>query len=48
MSRKKDLGILFIGNSHTYCNEMPLMVKRRADEEGFSCRADLGNNPYGP
>ena len=30
--KKKDLNILFIGNSHTYFNDMPLMVKRRADD----------------
>ena len=29
--KKKPLSILFIGNSHTYFNDMPLMVKRRAD-----------------
>lgn len=29
MSEKKKLSILFIGNSHTYYNDMPLMVRRR-------------------
>ena len=38
MSKKKDLSILFIGNSHTYYNDMPLMVKHRADEEGYNLR----------
>lgn len=45
MSRKKDLGILFIGNSHTYCNDLPFMVKRRADEEGFNCRVTMLAHP---
>ncbi|MBE6725985.1 MAG: SGNH/GDSL hydrolase family protein [Ruminococcaceae bacterium] len=38
---KKELGILFIGNSHTYFNDMPLMVKRRAEEEGIRCRVTM-------
>ncbi len=37
-SMKKTLSILFIGNSHTYYNDMPLMVQQRAEEEGFDCR----------
>ena len=41
MEKRKDLGILFIGNSHTYYNDMPLMVKRRADEEGYDCRVTM-------
>ncbi len=41
MNKKKDLSILFIGNSHTYYNDMPLMVKRRAEEEGQSCRVTM-------
>ena len=36
--RKKSLDILFIGNSHTYYNDMPLMVRRRAIECGYDCR----------
>ncbi len=35
---KKPLSILFIGNSHTYYNDMPLMVQRRAEEGGLDCR----------
>ena len=35
---KKDLNILFVGNSHTYFNDMPLKVQRRAADEGFYCR----------
>ena len=34
MTRKKPLNILFIGNSHTYCNDMLLMVQRRAIDTG--------------
>jgi len=41
MPKKKPLGILFIGNSHTYYNDMPLMVQRRAIEEGFDCRITM-------
>ena len=35
MAKKKDLSILFIGNSHTYYNDMPLMVKQRAEDLFF-------------
>lgn len=45
MSEKKDLGILFIGNSHTFVNDVPLMVKRRADGEGFNCRVAMLAHP---
>ena len=45
MDKKKDLGILFIGNSHTYYNDMPLMVKRRAEEEGYDCRVTMLAHP---
>ncbi len=45
MDRKKEIGILFIGNSHTYCNDMPLMVKRRAEEDGRSCRVTMLARP---
>lgn len=45
MRRARSLDILFIGNSHTYCNDMPLMVQRRAEEEGFRCRAVMLAQP---
>ena len=32
--RNKDLNILFIGNSHTYFNDMPLMVRLIMTIEG--------------
>ena len=38
---KAPLGILFIGNSHTYFNDMPLMVRRRALEAGYGCRVAM-------
>jgi hypothetical protein len=37
----KTLNLLFIGNSHTYYNDMPLLVKRRAEEAGYSCRVTM-------
>ena len=39
--KKKELNILFIGNSHTYYHDMPLMVKRRAEAEGCRCRVTM-------
>ena len=41
MKKKKPLSILFIGNSHTYYNDMPLMVRRRAIENGYDCRVTM-------
>ena len=37
MKKRKPLRILFIGNSHTYYNDMPLMVQQRAVEYGYDC-----------
>ena len=37
----KTLNLLFIGNSHTYYNDMPLMVQRRAENAGCSCRVTM-------
>ena len=45
MSGEKDLSILFIGNSHTYRNDMPRLVKLRADEEGYNCRVTMLAHP---
>jgi len=45
MNQMKDLGILFIGNSHTYFNDMPLLVKHRAEEEGYRCRVTMLAHP---
>jgi len=41
MAKKKCINILFIGNSHTYYNDMPLMVRDRALEEGYTCRITM-------
>lgn len=45
MIKKKSLSILFIGNSHTYCNDMPMMVQRRAMDEGYGCRVTMLAHP---
>lgn len=39
--QKKKLRILFIGNSHTYFNDMPQMVSRRFLEEGYDCEVTM-------
>ncbi len=35
--KKKTVRILMIGNSHTYYNDMPLMVMRSAEDAGYRC-----------
>ena len=45
MQNTKELKILFIGNSHTYYNDMPSMVKARAEEEGFACHVTMLAHP---
>lgn len=35
--KRQRLRILFIGNSHTYYNDMPELVRQRAEEDGFDC-----------
>ena len=37
----KLLRLLFIGNSHTYCNDMPLYVRAMARECGFDCEVTM-------
>ena len=37
----KSLSVLFIGNSHTFVNDVPLSVRRLAEDEGFDCRVVL-------
>ena len=32
------INILFIGNSHTYYNDMPMMVRQLAVGDGYECR----------
>lgn len=41
MRKKEKLRILFIGNSHTYYNDMPEMVARRFREGGFDCEVTM-------
>ena len=41
MAPQKSIRILFIGNSHTYYNDMPRMVQRRAVESGYDCRVTM-------
>ena len=43
--KKNQLKILFIGNSHTYFNDMPILVKRRFDEEGYDCAITMLAHP---
>ena len=45
MNNKKDLSILFIGNSHTYYNDMPRLVRLRADEKDYNCRVTMLAHP---
>ena len=42
---KSRLSVLFIGNSHTYFNDMPLMVKARAEEAGYDCAVTMLAHP---
>ena len=39
------LKILFIGNSHTYYNDMPLLVKQRFEGEGCGCHVTMLAHP---
>jgi len=43
--KKKSLRILFIGNSHTYFNDMPLLVKGRFEDEGYDCSVTMLAHP---
>ncbi len=40
-SSMKKIRILFIGNSHTYYNDMPAMVARRFREQGYDCEVTM-------
>ncbi len=37
----KKLRILFIGNSHTYYNDMPNMVAEKSRKEGYDCEVTM-------
>ena len=39
------LKILFIGNSHTYYNDMPSLVKQRFEAEGYDCHVTMLAHP---
>jgi len=41
LTKDKKLRILFIGNSHTYFNDMPGMVAARARECGYDCEVTM-------
>ena len=41
MEEKRKLRILFIGNSHTYFNDMPAMVAEKARKAGFDCEVTM-------
>lgn len=41
----KNLDLLFIGNSHTYCNDLPLLVRDRAEAAGYACRVTMLAHP---
>ena len=41
IQKKRPLRILFIGNSHTFYNDMPMMVKRWAEDAGYSCHVTM-------
>ena len=47
--KKKDLNILFIGNSHTYFNDMPRLVKLRNEHYNHDLPTPgiLGSQPEG-
>lgn len=43
--KKEQLKILFIGNSHTYYNDMPAMVKGFIEEKGCNCSVTMLAQP---
>ncbi len=38
---KNRVRLLFIGNSHTFVNSVPLLVRDRAEEAGFDCEVTM-------
>ena len=42
---KKRLRLLFIGNSHTYYNDMPVLVKGRFDDTDYDCEVTMLAHP---
>ena len=43
--KEKHIRILFIGNSHTYYNDMPLLVKERFVRDGYACAVTMLAHP---
>ena len=41
MGKNKTVRILFIGNSHTYFNDLPRLVQVLAGEEGYDCQVTM-------
>lgn len=41
MNDIKNISVLFIGNSHTYYNDMPIIVQRYARDDGYNCRVSM-------
>jgi hypothetical protein len=41
----EQIKVLFIGNSLTYYNNMPVLVKRRLDAEGYDCHVTMLAHP---
>ena len=40
-SEKRRIRILFIGNSHTYVNDMPALVEKLAQKDGMDCEVTM-------
>lgn len=45
MAKKKSLSILFVGNSHTYYNDMPQLLKTMAEDDGYDCSVTMLAHP---
>ena len=43
--KKELIKVLFIGNNHTYYNDMPSLAKRRLDEDGYDCHVTMLAHP---
>ena len=43
--KKELIKVLFIGNSHTYYNDMPSLANRRLDEDGYDCHVTMLAHP---
>ena len=41
--KKRQVKILFIGNSHTYVNDLPAILQKIAGEEGVEAEVDPGS-----